>query len=410
MPNIEKRGPNSFRLRIDSGYSAVGKQIQHRKTIKIDDEAVLKSKRKLNAYLDEELVKFRKEIEAGQFTKPEKITFGDFVSTWKKNYADLHMGEYTRLNYMRIVNAHLIPTFGSMELKKIKTLHIVTFLTNLRAPDARKDNRNKPLATNTILNVYKTLKSILDAAEKWRVLSVNPMNGVDRPLPDKQEKKELINRKHSYTTDEVERLIDVLQNEPEHWRLYYLGVLLGGFRRGEMLGMEWAQVDFTLGGLHVEKQISLNEQGRPVETELKTEESAAFVSMPDWYMHELEKFKKKWAQEKLKLGAQWKGLDKQYLLHNGKGQKLYPDTPSLHWRRMLTKYNLPAIRLHDLRHTTATLLREDGADLKSIQERLRHTRLATTADLYTHKTDSISRETANRLDKFNPQTRSKNNL
>ena len=66
------------------------------------------------------------------------------------------------------------------------------------------------------------------------------------------------------------------------------------------------------------------------------------------------------------------------------------------------KHNLPHIRLHDLRHTTATLLREDGASLKDIQERLRHTRLSTTADLYTHESELVSRETADRLEKLNP--------
>lgn len=402
MPSIEKRGNNSFRLVVEDGYDANGKRVQQRKTIKIEDESLLKTKRKLQDYLQTELLKFREEVESGQYIKPDRTTFADFVQTWKDNYANQHLGAYTRKNYMSVINSQLIPEFGHMELNKIKTMHIVAFMTKLRRPEGRKDGRDKLLATNTLLNIYKALKSILDAAERWRIISNNPIHGVDRPIADKREKKALKAKKKSYTRQEAEDCILALNNEPEHWRLYYLGILLGGFRRGEMLGIEWIQVDFEHGGLRIEKQISLDETGRPVEAELKTEESEAFVPMPRWYMDELVKYKKHWNKERFMIGPDWEGEDKQYLFHSGKGKCFYPDAPSLHWRRFLDKHNLPRIRLHDLRHTTAMLLREDGASMKSIQERLRHTRLATTADIYTHESELVSRETADRLEKLNP--------
>lgn len=162
------------------------------------------------------------------------------------------------------------------------------------------------------------------------------------------------------------------------------------------------QVDFENGGLHIEKQISLNGNGRPVEAELKAEESEAFVPMPQWYLEELVKYKKNWNKERLMLGSGWSGGDKQYLFHNDTGNCYYPDVPSSHWRWFLDKHSLPRIRLPDLLHTTAMLLREDGASMKSIQERLRHIRLATTADIYTHESELVSRETADRLEKLNP--------
>jgi len=404
MASIEKRGDNVWRLTVECGYDATGKRIRYRKTVRIDDETLLKSKRRLQDYLNAESAKFRQEVETGLYVKPEHITFSEFVGLWKKNYADLYLGAYTRRHYMNMLHAHVLPVFGSMELHKIKTMHIVSFLTHLRSPEGRKDGKDKPLAANSQLNIYKALKSVLDAAERWRVIADNPIKGVKRPAPDKAERKALRSRKKAYTKSEVEVLIEKLLDEPPHWRLYYLGIVLGGFRRGEMLGMEWPQVDFERGGLHVEKQISLDEQGRPVEADLKTEESRAFVPMPRWYMNELSKYREIWIKERwhLQQSGKWQGGEKQFLFHNGFGEKYYPSTPSLHWRRFLDKHGLPRIRLHDLRHTTATILREDGADLKSIQERLRHTRLSITADLYTHETEAVSRETADRLEKLNP--------
>jgi len=403
MPSIEKRGDNSWRLVVEDGYDAQGKRVQRRKTVKIDDEALLKTKRKLQDYLQLELTKFRQQVESGQYIKPEHTTFADFIPTWKANYADQHLGAYTRRHYLQMTNAHLIPAFGHLELSKIKTMHIVSFLTRLRAPEGRKDGQDKPLAANSQLNIYKALKSILDAAERWRIIARNPMDGIPRPKPDKAERKALVTRKKAYTRVEAELLIAALFNEPEQWRMYFLGILLGGFRRGEMLGVEWPQVDTDLAGIHIEKQISLDEEGRPVEAELKTAESQAFVPMPRWYMAELAKYRQTWIRERWEMqqAIQWHGEDKQYLFHNH-GEKYYPKTPSLHWRRLLDKHDLPRIRLHDLRHTTAMLLREDGVDLKSIQERLRHTRLSITADLYLHESELVSRETAERFEKLNP--------
>jgi integrase len=143
---------------------------------------------------------------------------------------------------------------------------------------------------------------------------------------------------------------------------------------------EWPQVDYEAVGLHILKQITYDEDGRAIEGELKTEESEGFVPMPKWYMDELKDFEKEWKKEKLQC-PDWRGGDKKYVFHSGNGEKYYPNTPSLTWRRFLARNHLPAIRLHDLRHTTAMLLREFGADLKTIQERPRHTKIGTTADM-----------------------------
>src|SRR5690606_4796606 len=109
-----------------------------------------------------------------------------------------------------------------------------------------------------------------------------------------------------------------------------------------------------------------------------------------------------WEEEK-KICKEWLGGTKQYVFHGGNGIMYFPTTPTTTWRKFLQSRELPSIRLHDLRHTTAMLLRESGADLKAIQERLRHTKISTTADIYTHESTIISRDSADRLDSLNPQ-------
>ena len=403
MASIEQRSENTWRLTGEGGLNPDGSRKRERKPITIEDKKLLKSPKKLQDYLSMELLKFKAELEAGEYIKPNKISFSAFVEDWRKNYANQNLGEYTRLNYLGFIKSHLIPEFGQMEMGRIKTMHIVNFMSKLRTPEARKDGKNKPLSTNTIMNIYKALKSIFDNATKWGIIPKNPMEGVDRPSMDKKEKKQLKSRKRYYTHAESEKVLAALYDEPENWRLYFIGVLLGGFRRGEMLGLEWPQVDFDSGGLHVEKQISFDETGKAVEAELKTEESEAFVPMPSWYMDELKEFKARWDKEREDIGTKWVAGEKQYLFHGKFGDKYYPGTATATWRKFLNRHELTQIRLHDLRHTTAMLLRLDGVEMKSIQERLRHTKVATTADIYTHESEQIGRQTADRFERFNPR-------
>ncbi|MHA6481098.1 tyrosine-type recombinase/integrase [Paenibacillus sp. strain BS8-2] len=360
-------------------------------------EEVVKSERKTKQFLDLELAKFVEQVNTGQFIKTDKLTLKEFIPQWKKGYADQNMGKYTRYTTDNILNIYILPIFGEMRMDKVKTLHIINFMAEL----VRKDG--KPMATNTKKNIYKVINSVFNYAKQWQVIAINPMDGVDSPTAGKQEKRKMRQRKSHYTKAEAQAVISALYDLPNRWRLYYLGVLLGGFRRGEMLAVEWhLHVNFDAGGLYIEKQITLDENGQKNEDEVKTEASEGFIPMPQWYMEELKKFRVEWKNEK-QLVKEWRGGLKQYVFHSGQGTMYYPNTPSLTWRRFLAARELPHIRLHDLRHTTAMLLREYGADVKQIQERLRHSKTATTTDTYMHESELISRDSADKLEILNPK-------
>ncbi|BFH65409.1 hypothetical protein PAJ34TS1_60010 [Paenibacillus azoreducens] len=124
--------------------------------------------------------------------------------------------------------------------------------------------------------------------------------------------------------------------------------------------------------------------------------------MPKWYMDELKRYEREWRKERMSC-KNWLGEDKQYIFHGGRGIMYYPSTPTGTWSKFLEKNGLPHVKLHGLRHTAGMLLRESGADLKTIQERLRHTKLDTTANIYTHKSEAISRAAADQLEELNPK-------
>lgn len=394
MASIQKRGKNSYLLVVEAGYDADGKRIRRTKTIRAANKREA----------EKELAKFVVEIEAGEYIAPEKMLFKDFVEKeWLPKFAEKKYSPRNLKNEISRLNAHILPAFGHLRLDQIKTIHLVDFMNDLHNTEARKDGRVQKLSGSTILNIYKSLNSILTKATEWRVIPKNPMEGIERPKVEKKKMK-------YYDEEEAMAVIEALYKEPPVWRLYFLGAMLGGFRRGELLALEWPDINFEENTITINKSISLTENGQPVVTKPKTEASEGIVVMPEWYMKELKEYHLDWKKEKLKLGDVWQGEGKQFVFHNGFGKPFYHTTPTSRWRKFLIRYGLKNVRLHDLRHTAATLLIEasirDGADpdvtLKAVQERLRHTKLQTTADLYTHVTKKVSKTVASKLEKLAP--------
>jgi len=387
--SIEKRGERSWRLRIDLGYNPDGTRNRPSRTITVDDPAILRSKRRLEEHLEAELAKFRQEVLGGEYIAPERMSFEEFArKEWLPKHAEKNMSPLTVQNYMNHLERVVFPAIGHKRLNEIRPLHIVAMMDSLDKTD---------LSGSTKLYIFKVIKSVLNQAVRWKLVPRNPMDGLERPRAEKQ-------RPRYYDQDIAQRAVEALMEEPMKWRIYFLGALLGGLRRGELNALEWPDVDFAAGGVFVRKSYSTTKDGEPVIKEPKTETSERFVDFPEWYMELLRKYRAQWNEERLAVGTKWLGGERQFLFHRGDGRPIYPTTPAHVWYRIMEKHGLPRIRLHDLRHTAATLLIEAGVDLKTIQERLGHSKYTTTADIYAHVTERMKKRTADHLEKFRPQS------
>lgn len=334
-------------------------------------------------------------------SRSQKKTLSDFVPTWKKVYAEPNMSGETILNSMSIIDSRLIPEFGDTWMSEITTLELAEWFAGLKHL-----KKGTPLATNSKLNIYKVMKSLFEKAHEWKVIASNPMDGVERPSVSKGEKKKMKDVKKSYTKAEVAELLLAMNTLAPQWRLYFMGVMLGGFRRGEFLALEWTDLDHEHNSVYIEKQITVDQDGKKVEREVKTVESEGWVPMPLWYMAELKRYETQWKKEKL-LCKKWLAEEgKKYIFHAGNGVMYYPSTATNTWAKFLARNGFPHVKLHGLRHTAATLLREHGADQRSIQKFLRHTKLETT-DRYTHEAETVSRTIIDPLEAMNPKLKSK---
>lgn len=421
--SIEKRGDNTWRLTVDLGFNGENKRNRQRKTITVDDPALLKTTKRLNDYLEDQLAKFKIEVETGAYISPDKMKFKDFIEVWKDKYASdpNNLSPATLANYETVINVRLLPVFGHIRIDKIQALQIVAFLKELEKPGSRRppntkkkltdsqlERLKKPLDAGTVGYIHRVFKNILSRAVEWNVISVNPMAKVKKPAPKNAKEKLIAERENPqyYNEMEAQLVVDALYQESRKWRLLILGSMIGGFRRGELVGLEWTEVDFDAITLTVENNIPISQNGVAVEKGPKSLASYRDVDMPEWYMKELKTYQREWQQDKDFLEEKWQSPHRQYVFHNGKGGPYYYQHPSKWWRRFCQRHGLRYIKFHGLRHSSGTILLEDEDEanfdsiLIAIQKRLGHARLSTTTDTYVHVTKKVKRRTAGKFDKF----------
>lgn len=407
MANIQPRGQNSYFFTVSLGKGPDNKYIRKTKTIHVEEQMPPK---KLREYLEFEYAKFNAEVESGAYITPGKKSFVEFVDMWRENYAKSNFSPTTLAVYETHIRARLIPNFGHLKLEQIKPALILVFLKELEKPGGRRDGSEKPLDFGTIGYVYKVLRNIFSRAVEWNMIPSSPMGGIAKPLPDNDTKKQkLLQHKTNpqyYNEDEAQAAIDALYKESRKWRLLIIGSMIGGFRRGELVGLEWPSIHFDESSFSIENNIPLTTNGAAIEKDPKTLSSIRTVDMPEWYMEELKLFYEEWQQEKDDLGDKWQGGERQFVFHNGVGKPYFFQHPSTWWKRFCKRHNLRYIKFHGLRHSTGTLLIEDedagqiDSLLLAIQKRLGHSRLSTTADIYVHVTKKVKKRTTGKFDKF----------
>jgi integrase len=388
--SIEKRGKGSWRLTVEAGYDANNKRIRRRKSFKGNKREA-----------EKELARFVTEVEAGEYIAPEKMKLSAFIEEWEQKHAINYFTQLSLKTKKHHLKNHILPYFGHMRLDQIKSIHVVTFLDDLNKSGSRKDGQHGGLASGTIQSIYGILKNIFTKAKEWQLIKTNPMELIKKP-------KVTTSVREFYDTEEAHEVVNALYKEPLMWRLFFLGAMLGGFRRGELLALEWKDINFKEMTINVDESISLTLNGQAIIGKPKTNSSIGEVPMPSWYMEELKKYHYEWKLERIKVGDQWQGGDRQFVFHVGFGKPIYHTTPSKRWVQFTKRHGLKYIRLHDLRHSSATLLIEAGSNMKEVQTRLRHSTFQTTSDIYAHVTKNLSRVTAEKFDIFNPKT--KNNL
>ncbi|TNJ64534.1 site-specific integrase [Paenibacillus hemerocallicola] len=379
MANIVKRGENSWRLTVNCGKDANGKYIRHTKTVKC------RTKREAEV----EYAKFKIEVETGQYIKPQRMTFAEFVNEWRDKYAADHLEERTIYTYESNLKLRILPTFGHLQMEDVTPMHITNYLKSLGKEGGRQDGKDGGLATGTIEYNHRILRNIFTRAVEWEVVKRNPAAPVRKP---KVSYKDVL----PYNENEVQVLMQSLEKEPFHWQVMIKLAIHTGLRRGELLALEWKHVDWEKVQINVLQSVSSTTAGVARVKEPKTKKSRRKVGLSEAMLELLREYQRYQSEER-KAIEDWQGGEHLFIFAHPDGKAFHHERPYLWFRAFLKKNKLRYIRFHDLRHTAATLLINKGVHAKVISERLGHGNITTTMNIYGHALQEADKDAANKV-------------
>ena len=380
--SIEKRGKNSYRLTVSEGFDLNGKPMIHRKTVhgtKKDAEV--------------ELAKFVTEVQNALVIDGKSLKFSEFTEIWKRDYGSKELAPSTYKRYYRMLETRLLPYWGHFYINKIKPTDIMKFYDLLEKDTqlVRKKGNNgsktkKPLSGKTILEHHRLLRAMLHKAVYWQLIVANPAERVQPPKARKPKRK-------SYDDEQTKILLEnleLLSSEDIKYKVAIILTVFTGVRLGELMGLEWQDVDFKNGIISINRSSQyLTDMG--VFTKVpKTESSIREIAIHEFIIFLLEEYKLWYEEQKSIYGELWTNSDRLFVQADGK--PMHPSTISKWFVKYVGQIGLPVINFHGLRHTNASLLVAQNIDIAAISARLCHAQISTTLDFYVHPLLSHNRK------------------
>ena len=289
-----------------------------------------------------------------------------------------------------IIRRHLIPELGSIPLSQLEPRHLQASYSRQRER-GRVDGKGQ-LSLQTVRYCHSLLAEALGYAVKMGLLSRNVAQATEAPRADHKVMPTL-------APEDVPRFLEAAQETP-YYTLFYL-LLHTGLRRGEALALRWKNVDLGLASLGVSAYLSVTETvyklgGTCIIKEPKTSKSRRRIALTPSLGLVLRQHRSAQEMQRALLGKPL--TDGDFVFAHPDGTLLDPSTVSHTFNKIIRKAGLPHIRLHDLRHTHASLLLQAGVHIKVVQERLGHSSIRVTLDTYSHVIGGLQEAAAQRFD------------
>lgn len=457
MPTIQKRN-NSYLISVSCGYDLTGKQIRRTMTYKPDSGMTQKQ---IEKELQRQAVLFEERCLRGEVLD-ENMCFSEFAEIWMHDRkADLRPRTYDRYKGMLPrINAAI----GHIKLCRLQPPHLRAFYQNLGEIGVRQDGKyrcnisldeylkkhklstaelcrrsglsnttvisirkgnnvnqknaqklaaalempfaklftpaggaQKALSGSTIQHYHRLISVILHTAVEWGVIYSNPCDRTKSPKAEEKEAKYI---------DEIQaaQLLKLLENEDETHRAFIKLLLFTGMRRGEALGLKWADVDFEKSMLRICRTLQFLPDMGIFEDKTKNKSSEREIKLSQIAVNDLKAHRLAQLEYRFSIGSQWRGTE-DYIFTGAEGLPLRPDSVSSWFAKFMKAHpELPFITLHSLRHTNATLQLAAGVPITTVSKRLGHSNTATTGRVYAHAIKSADDNAAEKLDElFTPQ-------
>lgn len=367
--HIVRRAKNSYSIKIYLGKDpATGKYKQQWFTVHGSKKDAEKKRSEILYHLDN-----------GSLMRPGKTTVSDYLEKWLADYAKVNLTPRSYERYESISRVYLIPVLGNIQLTQLRSNHLQNHYAIML---------DKGLSPRTVRYHHTVLHKALNTAVKWGLVGRNVADSVDVPRARRTEMQ-------TWNEQEVIRFLEAAKGS-SYYALFYTA-LFTGMRRSELLALRWQDIDFIYSQISVSRSLHQLKNGSYIFTEPKSERSRRTIALPPSAFLELESYRKARELDADLLGIPLNDFD---LVFNNLGKPFRPNTVSRAWSMLAIRAGVKPIRLHDARHTHASLMLKQGIHPKIVQERLGHSTIAITLDTYSHIAPGLQEAAAKSFDKL----------
>ncbi len=367
MANIRKRG-NTYQIRVSCGYDTKGNQVVQTTTWK--PEAGM-TPRQIEKEVQKQAMLFEEKCSKGQITA--NVKFEEFAEQWFNEYALLNL-RHTSFERMKQLTTRVYPAIGHLRLDKITGRNIQQFINDL-ALNGKSLKTGKPLSRKTVIHHLSFISDVFGYAVKMDMLSENPCKRVSVPKGEKKEKE-------IYTLEEIEQLFSLLEKAPLKYRTFFTLAIYSGFRRGELLGLEWKDIDWEGRVISVRRTSNYTADKGTYTDTTKTKKSQRSLKFPQVVMDLLRSYKSEQDKEREKLGSKWVDNDRLFVKWNG--EPMNNNTPYFWFHEFCEEHNFRFCDIHSMRHFYASALINEGVDAAAVSGALGHSVIGTTTSIYCH--------------------------
>jgi integrase len=322
------------------------------------------------------------DVQDGLYINDSSVSLKEYLNTWLTTIEpDIRPKTYQFYKYN--VDHGIVPVIGHIRLDKLKPLDIKRMIN--------KYLKDGTLSNTTIRHYYRTLSIALNKAVEWEIISKNPCKKIKPPAPDTPEMKVL-------TAKQVDKLLEYTKQS--EFKVMYIPILLSvgcGLRRGEVLGLRWKDIDFENKIMHIRHNLQyINKEF--ILQEPKTKNGKRDIPLPTPIISILQEHKGE--QETIKERLKIKDYKKEdaFVCAWENGTNIIPDYCYKTLGKLLKRCKLPHIRFHDLRHTYATLMLDNDANIKVLSELLGHSKTSITMDIYAHALPDSKKEAVQKIE------------
>ena len=380
MATVRKRG-DAYQIRVSVGYDTKGRHKEQAMTWKPDPGM---TEKQIQKELNRQAVLFEEKCAHGYCATAVK--FQNLAEEWFDLYAKYNLRK-TTYQRMTQLTKRVYPAVGHLRMDKITARQLQGFINSL-AQDGANMRTGKPLARKTIIHYLSFISDVFSYAMRSDLVSDNPCSRVIVPKGESKEKE-------IYTQEEMQRLLELLMKEPLKFRVFFFLIAYSGFRRGEMLGLEWKDIDWENGVISVRRTSNYVPHIGTYTDTTKTRKSQRSLKLADELIDMLRQWQNAQADEAFMMGDKWEETDRIFTRWNG--QPLDNNAPYKWLKNLCARNELPFYGIHSFRHFTASAMISAGLDVTTVSGALGHSNSSTTLNIYSHAFQTAQARVSNAM-------------